>query len=66
MYSCRYSTATNRDRHTFPHTYYYGSLLQGSWKIAVLQVVLIIIIALFWYPFVKIADKMELQAEKIM
>ncbi|WEB81292.1 PTS sugar transporter subunit IIC [Vagococcus lutrae] len=41
-----------------------GAFLQGSWKIAVLQVVLIIIIALFWYPFVKIADKMELQAEK--
>lgn len=41
-----------------------NAFLQGGWKIAVLQVILILIIAAFWYPFVKIADKMEVQTEK--
>ena len=42
-----------------------SAFLQGGWKIAVLQVLLIVVIAAFWYPFVKVADKIELKAEGV-
>lgn len=41
-----------------------NAFMQGSWKIAALQAVLIVIVALFWYPFVRYADKKELLAEQ--
>lgn len=40
------------------------AFLQGSWKIAALQAFLIVIITLFWIPFVRIADKREYELER--
>lgn len=41
--------------------------IQGSWQIVVLQLFLVVVVGLFWYPFFKIADrkahKMEIEAE---
>ena len=40
----------------------YG-LLQGSWKIALWELVMIILSGLMWYPFFKVADKQALKNE---
>ena len=40
----------------------YG-LLQGSWKIALWEIVSIILSGMMWYPFFKIADQREVEAE---
>lgn len=40
-----------------------NAFMQGSWKIAALQLFLIIVVVAFWYPFVRYADKKELEIE---
>ncbi|MFV0255098.1 MAG: PTS sugar transporter subunit IIC [Erysipelotrichaceae bacterium] len=41
-----------------------GALIAGGWKVAALQATLIVLITLFWLPFIKYADKKELELEK--
>ncbi|MNI83593.1 Lichenan permease IIC component [compost metagenome] len=45
----------------------FTGLMEGSWKIAVLQVVLVLLQMVVWYPFFKKADKeaheIEMKAE---
>ncbi len=42
----------------------FGGLMEGSWKIAVLQVALVGISALVWYPFFRKADKEAYELEQ--
>lgn len=37
--------------------------IQGSWQIVVLQLLLVVIVALVWYPFFKIADRAACKQE---
>ena len=37
--------------------------IQGSWQIIVLQVVLVVVVGLVWFPFFKIADRRAVEAE---
>lgn len=41
-----------------------GAFIAGSWKIAALQAALIVLITLFWLPFIRYADRKEVELEK--
>ncbi len=41
-----------------------GGLIAGGWKVAILQLLLIVLVTLFWIPFVRYADKKEVEAEQ--
>ena len=41
-----------------------NGILNGSWTIAVLQIVLLVLSVIMWMPFIKIADKKALEEEK--
>lgn len=38
--------------------------IQGSWQIVVLQLALVVIVGLVWFPFFKIADRKAVEAER--
>lgn len=42
----------------------FSGLMEGSWKIAVLQIILVCLSALVWYPFFKKADNEALKIEQ--
>ena len=42
-----------------------NGILNGSWTIAILQILLLILSVIMWMPFIKFADKKALEEEKI-
>lgn len=42
----------------------FHAAIQGSWQVVVLQIVVMIIVGLFWYPFFKKADKEAYELEQ--
>ena len=42
-----------------------NGILNGSWTIAVLQIILLILSVIMWMPFIKFADKKALEEEKV-
>ena len=41
-----------------------NGILNGSWTIAILQILLLILSVIMWMPFIKFADKKHLKKKK--